>query len=157
MNRTITVYTDGSCHTQYCSGSWVAIIISGDEKIVLSGTEQDTTHQRMELIAVIKSLEYIHRNYTDIIHLQVISDSQYVTGLPARREKITAKNFSVNKGTAMQNDDLVKLFFQLLDVMPVEFIKIKAHQKLSDAVKYNIEADELSRKLVREAVKKRNE
>jgi hypothetical protein len=36
----------------------------------------------------------------------------------------------------------------------VEFVKIKAHQKATDVVNYNIEVDKLSRQIVRDAVKK---
>ena len=43
------IYTDGSCHTQQCIGAWAAIILIDQQKIVLSGRENDTTHNRMEI------------------------------------------------------------------------------------------------------------
>jgi ribonuclease HI len=52
----------------------------------------------------------------------------------------------------MQNADLVKGFFETLQVLTIEFIKIKAHQKKTDVINYNREADMLSRKLLRNAV-----
>ena len=62
------IYTDGSCHTQHKIGTWVAIILMDTEKKILSGTVKDTTHNRMELMAVVKAIEYIkiHLANTDI-------------------------------------------------------------------------------------------
>ena len=55
----VEIYTDGSCHTQFLIGAWAAIIFISGEKIILSGIENYTTHNRMELMAVIKALEFI--------------------------------------------------------------------------------------------------
>lgn len=146
------IYTDGSCHTQKRIGAWVAIIITGTEKKVLSGIVQDTTHNRMELAAVIKGIEYIKNNYQAITGIKVFSDSQYVTGLRDREAKLTATDFFTKKGTAVQNADLVKELLSLFSTLPVELVKVKAHQKKAGIVNYNIEADKLSRKMVREAI-----
>lgn len=68
------IYTDGSCKGNPGSGGWSAIIMNQQEdKIidVLSGTEQNTTNNRMELTAIIKAIEYVNRQpelatiYTD--------------------------------------------------------------------------------------------
>ena len=67
------IYTDGSCKGNPGSGGWSAIIMNQQEdKIidVLSGTEQNTTNNRMELTAI-KAIEYVNRQpelatiYTD--------------------------------------------------------------------------------------------
>ena len=146
------IYSDGSCHTQYRIGTWVAIIFIGTEKKVLSATVPDTTHNRMELTAVIKAIQYLKVHYRLIKTIRIFSDSQYVTGLPARKEKIISPDFSTTKRNSMQNADLVKTFLELLSWLSIEFIKIKAHQKQGDTINYNREADKLSRKLLRKAV-----
>jgi ribonuclease HI len=150
------IYTDGSCHTQNRVGAWAAIILTGTEKKVLSGIVQDTTHNRMELAAVIKGIEYLKNNYQAITTIKVFSDSQYVTGLRDREEKLTAMDFFTKKGAAVQNADLVKELLALFSTLPVELIKVKAHQKKTGTVNYNIEADKLSRKMVRDASNKVN-
>ena len=148
------IYTDGSCHTQYRVGAWVAIVFINTGKKVLSAIVPDTTHNRMELSAVIKAIEYIKNNYPSITTIKLFSDSQYVVGLPGRKEKLSALNFSTKKGDEIQNADLVKELFRHLSTSPVEFIKVKAHQKQSETFNYNIEADKLSRKMVRDACDK---
>jgi ribonuclease HI len=148
------IYTDGSCHTQHKLGTWAAIVFTGTKKIVLSGTVIDTTHNRMELMAVVKALEYIKIHLANTTSVKVYTDSQYVTGLPVRKEKLVKANFTSGKGNPLQNVDLVKTFFEAISMLSIEFIKIKAHQKSSDVVNYNREADMLSRKLLRTAAEK---
>ena len=154
MRSTIIIYTDGSCRTQQHIGAWSSIILVDDEKISLSGIEINTTHQRMELLAVINAIEYIQNHFKTTTNIQLNSDSQYVIGLLARAEKLAAKNYLTKKGNDIANEDLVKKWLYLNSIFTIECNKIKAHQPLSEATKYNIELDKLSRKLVREEISK---
>ena len=147
----ITVYTDGSCREQERAGAWVAILLFRGSKIVLSGKEKCTTHNRMELTAVLQAIEYIRDHISSHSAIKIYSDSQYVVNLPARKEKLTAAHYITKKGKELNNSDLLKIFFTYLNEYPVELLKIKAHQKKSERINYNIEADILSRKLVRES------
>lgn len=148
------IYTDGSCHTQHRIGVWVAIVLTGTGRKVFSATVPDTTHNRMELIAVIKGIQYLVNNCRSIKTIRVYSDSQYVTGLPSRKEKIVSNNFSTENGKRLQNADLLRIFFELLSSLSIEFIKVRAHQKQDEIINYNREADKLARKLLRKAVEK---
>ena len=60
--------------------------------------------------------------------------------------------FQENSIQDIRNIDLVKEILGLISKFDVEFIKIKAHQKPTSIVNYNIEVDKLSRKLVREGI-----
>lgn len=154
MNTHISIYTDGSCHPQHGLGAWAAIILTDKGKTVLSGIVYKTTHQRMELTAIIKSLEFVQQQSSDlkdIIH--IYSDSQYVIGLKSREEKIVSNLYLNVKGNKIANQDLVKEYFLISQHFCITYSKIKAHQKLSNASKYNVDVDKLSRKLIREAVK----
>lgn len=146
------IYTDGSCYTQNRTGTWVAIVLYGTAKKVLYDTVPDTTHNRMELMAVIKGIQYLLSHCDSDTPIRVYSDSQYVTGLPARKAKITSHHFTTQKGHPLQNSDLVKTFFELLSGRSIAFIKIRAHQKQGDTINYNREADMLCRKLLRTSV-----
>ena len=148
------IYTDGSCHTQQCIGAWAAVLLIDEQKIVLTGKEKDTTHNRMEILAVINSIKYIQQNFETITKIKIVSDSQYVIGLVGRQSKFTASDFTTKTGKDIRNVDLVKELLLLLSLINVQFVKIKAHQKATEVVNYNIEVDKLSRQLVREAVRK---
>ena len=146
------IYTDGSCHTQHCIGGWCSILFLGEKKITLSGIDNNTTHNRMELLAVIRAVEYIQKNYNTVRQIQIVSDSQYVIGLIGRQDKFFKTDFKTNAGNDIRNLDLVKSLLELCNRFSIQFVKIKAHQKETANVNYNIEVDKICRKLVREAV-----
>ena len=71
---TVTIYTDGACSGNPGPGGWGAILeYMGHEK-ELSGGEQNTTNNRMELTAVIKALQALKEPCT----VELYSDSKYV-------------------------------------------------------------------------------
>ena len=72
--KTVTIYTDGACSGNPGPGGWGAILeYMGHEK-ELSGGEQNTTNNRMELTAVIKALQALKEPCT----VELYSDSKYV-------------------------------------------------------------------------------
>lgn len=149
----VEIFTDGSCHTQKCVGAWASVILIDAQKIILSGKEENTTHNRMEILAVINSINYVLQHFPTIRELKVVSDSQYVIGLVSRQSKFLTSDYTTKAGNDIRNIDLVKELLLLLSTIKVEFVKIKAHQKATAVINYNIEVDKLSRQLVREAVK----
>jgi len=144
-----TIYTDGSCHTAQRLGAWVAIILLDGNKQVLSGAVPDTTHNRMELTAVIKALEYCRQPDSGITHLTLCSDSQYVIGLTGRETRLSSEGFTTKGGKPLPNADLVTELLALSRFFTIEWIKIAAHQRQTENINYNREADMLARKLVR--------
>ena len=72
--KTVTLYTDGACSGNPGPGGWGAILeYMGHEK-ELSGGEENTTNNRMELTAVIRGLEALKESCT----VELYSDSKYV-------------------------------------------------------------------------------
>jgi ribonuclease HI len=146
----IEIYTDGSCHTQLLNGAWAALVFIDGKKTILKGTESNTTHNRMELLAVINAIKHVEAEVTLKEKLHIYSDSQYVVNLNDRRKKLEAKNFITNKGTPIQNLDLVQTLLNLSDTNTIEYVKVKAHQKPDGSENFNREVDMIVRKLVRE-------
>lgn len=151
--RQIEIYTDGSCHTQERAGAWAVLIFIEGKRTILSGVEKDTTHNRMELLAVIKAIEWTDKNGFNDDVLNIYSDSQYVINLNLRKEKLQAKEFITNKGTPIQNVDLVQLLLKYYNTHAINLYKVKAHQKPNGKENFNREVDMIVRKLVRENVK----
>ena len=60
QNKKIEIYTDGSCIGNPGPGGWGAVIFIDGKEIELSGSEEDTTNNRMEMMAIIKALEWIN-------------------------------------------------------------------------------------------------
>ena len=75
----IRVYTDGSCFGNPGSGGWGVIFVSDKGIEKMSGSDEYTTNNKMELLAVIKAIRKIkrdsaHKNNT----YEIYSDSAYV-------------------------------------------------------------------------------
>jgi len=158
--RVIEIYTDGSCHTQFCVGGWAAIIIIDGKRTVLQGEAQNTTHNRMELLAVIKAIEFLESNQANAI-LKIYTDSQYVFRIPERMAKLKSNKFITKKGNLLQNQDLLEILIHQIETRTIQFIKVKAHQgtdasDISSPTNFNSEVDNLSRQIVRKAVKSSN-
>ena len=70
----IKLYTDGACKGNPGIGGWGVLVNTENEQRELSGFSENTTNNRMELVAVIEGLKFIEPNMEIII----TTDSQYV-------------------------------------------------------------------------------
>lgn len=93
----LTIYTDGACdiHAENQPGGWAAILqaVRDGEVIrerVISGSDEKTTNNRMELTAVIEGLKLLTRATA----LTIVSDSRYVIDIASKRKKVV-KNKSL--------------------------------------------------------------
>ena len=68
----IKIYTDGACSGNPGRGGWAAIIIDGEKVEKISGASENTTNNRMELIAVISALKYVQNE-----NIELFTDSKY--------------------------------------------------------------------------------
>ena len=72
--KTVTLYTDGACSGNPGPGGWGAILEYAGRELELSGGEENTTNNRMELTAVIEGLKRLKEPCT----VELYSDSKYV-------------------------------------------------------------------------------
>ena len=72
--KTVTLYTDGACSGNPGPGGWGCILEWGGHEKELSGGEENTTNNRMELTAVIRGLEALKERCV----VELYSDSKYV-------------------------------------------------------------------------------
>lgn len=70
----VEIFTDGACSGNPGPGGWGAILRAKDKEKELSGSEKQTTNNRMELMAVIGALEALKRP----CRVTITTDSQYV-------------------------------------------------------------------------------
>ncbi len=70
----VEIFTDGACSGNPGPGGWGAILRMGEHEKLLSGSEAQTTNNRMELMAVIAALEALKHP----CHVTITTDSQYV-------------------------------------------------------------------------------
>ena len=123
--KTVDIYTDGACSGNPGTGGYCAILIyNGIEKIV-SGLEEETTNNRMELIAVIEGLAALK----EPCKVNLYSDSQYV--INAINENWLGgwqdKNWKNALKKQVKNVDLWQRLLPLINKHEVNFIKVKGH------------------------------
>jgi ribonuclease HI len=71
----VEIYADGACRGNPGPGGWAALLIFGERRKEISGSENHTTNNRMELLAAISGLEALKKVPTKA---RVYTDSQYV-------------------------------------------------------------------------------
>lgn len=121
----VVLYTDGACSGNPGAGGWAAILsFKGNEKI-LSGGENSTTNNRMELMAVIKGLEEIKCGNV----VKVFSDSAYVVNAFNQNwiEKWQKSFWRTSGGSEVQNKELWQRLLSAMKDKDVEFVKVKGH------------------------------
>ena len=85
----IEIYTDGSALGNPGPGGWAAIVVeNGAERPHHGGESDDTTNNRMEILAVIKGLESVPM----LADVTVVSDSTYVVNTMTKDWKRKANN-----------------------------------------------------------------
>ena len=72
--KTVTIYTDGACSGNPGPGGWGAILEHQGREKMISGGEESTTNNRMELMAVISALLALREPCV----VELYSDSKYV-------------------------------------------------------------------------------
>ena len=137
--KRVILYTDGACSGNPGAGGWGAILIFNGHERELSGGEEQTTNNRMELMAVIKGLEAL--KYP--CEVEIYSDSAYtvnafVNGWISSWEKNGWKKADKK---AVLNTDLWERLLALTKVHDVTFKKVKGHADNE----YNNRCDALAR------------
>ena len=123
--KTVTLYTDGACSGNPGPGGWGAILeYMGTEK-ELSGGEESTTNNRMELTAVIQGLDALKEPCV----VELYSDSKYVIdGLSKGWAEGWRKNGwkKADKKPAL-NPDLWEQLLKLVKQHDVRYHWVKGH------------------------------
>lgn len=138
-----TIYTDGACSGNPGAGGYGAVLIYGSHRREISGSEKATTNNRMEMMAVIKSLEMLK----EPCEVALYSDSRYVVdaiekGWALRWQK---NNWMRNKKEPALNPDLWEAMLELLRKHKVIFHWVKGHVGNPE----NERCDELARDAIK--------
>ena len=143
-NDIYIVYTDGGCSSNPGGrGGYAAVVIKDKMPVYITGYEDCTTNQRMEIKAVIAGLKLIERPSI----IKVYSDSAYVVNCFRSKWYETWKKngWKNSKKEEVANIQLWKILLDLVDFhTSVEFFKVKGH---SDDI-INEKCDQLATDIV---------
>lgn len=121
----VTIYTDGACSGNPGPGGWAAILTDGTREKHIAGGEENTTNNRMELLAAIKGLEALRYP----CEVDLYSDSQYLVST-------MTKGWKRNK-----NVDLWAMLDYYVSIHSINFIWVKGHA----SNEYNNKCDQMAR------------
>lgn len=118
--KEIVIYTDGSCLTNPGRGGWAAIF----EDKEISGGEEYTTNNRMELIAVIHALKATKPKSK----IKLFTDSQYVkNGITSWIKNWKKQGWKTSSKKPVLNKDLWFELDELNSQRDVTFEWVKGH------------------------------
>lgn len=173
--KTITIYSDGACSGNPGPGGWGCVLLIKNEKsevlqeVQLSGGENPTTNNRMELIGAISALEHIKKlgfssqkniqgdlfsqeessSDCQISKIDFYTDSQYVkNGITTWISSWKKNGWKTSSKQPVKNQDLWVRLDNLNSELVINWCWVKGHS----GNKYN----EICDTLAVEASKKAN-
>ena len=134
----IKIYTDGSCIGNPGKGGWAAIIIINDKKTQITGSQENTTNNQMELLAPIKALNKIPRDSK----IQIFTDSKYVkSGITEWIHNWKKNGWKTANKQSVKNKELWTELDLLTEKFEIKWSWVKGHS----TDKLNNEVDLLAR------------
>ena len=134
----VAIYTDGACSGNPGPGGWGCVLIYNGHRRELSGGEQETTNNRMELQAVISAMSALRRPCGVTIH----TDSVYVMkGITEWLAQWKRRNWRTASRQPVKNVELWLQLEKALAPHKVNWRWVKGHSGVPE----NERADELAR------------
>lgn len=123
--KKVEIYTDGACRGNPGPGGWGVVLVYGRVEKELSGGEELTTNNRMELLAAINGLSALR----EPCEVTLYSDSKYLVdainlGWAASWRERGWRRSSKEEA---KNPDLWEALFALLEVHTVSFLWVRGH------------------------------
>ncbi len=137
MHNKITIYTDGACLGNPGCGGWGAVLLYKEHCKKISGSEKDTTNNRMEMKAVIEALRAVKKS----IPITVFTDSKYVkNGISEWINSWKKNGWKNSQKKPIKNIGLWRELDEEASKHEIEWKWVKGH----NGDKYNEMADKLA-------------
>ncbi|MCI5050262.1 MAG: ribonuclease HI [Rickettsiales bacterium] len=138
MSKSVTIYTDGACSGNPGPGGWGAVLIYDNHEKEMFGGEENTTNNRMELMATIEALNALKESCS----VELYTDSQYVKGGITEWIHGWKRNgWKTSAKKPVKNVDLWQLLDEAVARHQINWHWVKGHA----GDKYNEMADALAR------------
>jgi len=142
----LNLYADGACSGNPGPGGWGFIVKNDTLYYEASGAGINTTNNRMELIAVIRGLEYIAGTHPEIKIIKIYTDSQYVfLGITQWIHDWKRKGWKNSQKEPVKNRELWEKLDMLTQTLKPEYNWIRGH----NGHKENERCDELARSAIK--------
>lgn len=139
--KKVEIYTDGACSGNPGIGGWGAILKYNGIKKEINDGENYTTNNKMELTAVIKSLELLKEK----CEVDLYTDSKYVkNGITEWIFSWKKNNWKNSKKEEVKNKELWQKLDNLVQKHKINWFWVKGHAENE----LNNRADELAREYI---------
>ena len=136
----VIIYTDGACDPNPGTGGWAALLRFGDREKILTGSDPDTTNNRMELTAAIQALLTLKR----ACQVDFYTDSEYLRkGITEWMPRWKARHWR-RKGGALANVDLWQALDSAINPHQISWHWVRGHA----GNPYNQRVDRLARQAI---------
>jgi ribonuclease HI len=120
----VQIFTDGACKGNPGKGGWGTLLRMGEVEKELSGSERETTNNRMELMAAIKGLEALKQPCQITLH----TDSRYVLdGITKWVFGWQKKGWKTADNKPVKNEDLWRALIAAARPHKIEWVWVKGH------------------------------
>jgi ribonuclease HI len=138
--QVVKIYTDGACDPNPGPGGWAALIIYNKREQILTGSEEQTTNNRMELTAAIEALKALEQPSK----IEFFTDSQYLKmGITEWIPNWRARNWR-RKGGKLANVDLWQMLDNKIQNHQINWHWVRGHS----GDRNNQRVDNLARKAI---------
>lgn len=146
-DKTLRIFTDGSCAINPGRGGWSFLAFDTLGTVSVGcGCEESTTNNQMEIRAAISALEYVLTKEEKGLEVEVSTDSQYVArGITSWIENWKGNNWQTSQKTPVKNKELWQLLDDLNKKVLPKWKWVKAH----DVNPYNNLVDRLAQHLTK--------
>ena len=143
--KKVFLFTDGACLGNPGPGGWAALLRFGKHEKLVTGSEPDTTNNRMEMMAVIEGLRILK----EICHVHIASDSKYVIDAFEKNwiEGWEKRGWKTASRDEVKNQDLWHELIALVGKHHVKWEWVKGHAGHTE----NEIVDEAARKAAEQA------
>ena len=120
----VSIFTDGGCRGNPGPGGWGAYMLFGEHEKELYGYEDETTNNRMELMAAIRALEALNRS----CDIDLTTDSQYVRqGITEWMDAWKKRGWKTASKKDVKNKDLWQRLDEVVGRHNVDWHWVKGH------------------------------
>jgi ribonuclease HI len=120
----VDIFTDGACRGNPGPGGWAALLVAGNERKEVCGSDAATTNNRMELSAAIGGLNALKRRCA----VRLYTDSKYVLqGATQWLPNWKARGWRTASREPVKNQDLWELLDAALLTQDIEWHWVKGH------------------------------
>ena len=143
--KKVKIYTDGACRGNPGIGGWGALLRYGRHEKILSGAENMTTNNRMELTAAIMALA----GMSEPCEIDLYTDSQYLQkGITEWLPVWKKRHYKKSGGGLIKNVDLWKILEIEVSRHKVKWHWVRGHSGHAENEQADLIANEAIDKLL---------